>query len=69
MGGLVVAVLGLMVSGVLLVAVVLYREGHFDQVSLPRWIGWRIDLDDAYDVWPASHEEILRNVLRDEVDR
>ena len=56
MGGLVVAVLALMVVGLALVAAVMYREGHFDQVTLPRWIGWRIDLDDAYDVWPVEHD-------------
>lgn len=74
MRDLAAASLALMVLGLVLLAAVLYREGHFNQVSLPRWIGWRIDVDDLWDVWPAddadpAFEALVRDAMRTEVDR
>lgn len=48
------ALIGLV--GIAAALYVLYREGSFGEVPVPRWAGWRIDVDDAYDVWPVEHD-------------
>lgn len=54
--------------GIAAALAVMHHEGHLE---LPRWIGWRIDVDDAYDVWPADLENELRLIaaLHEEANR
>lgn len=68
MGPIIAAAVAVGLVGVAATVYVLYREGHLDGVPVPRWAGWRIDVDDAYDVWPVEHDLIMVAALHAEAD-